>query len=191
MAEVRGMAFLGVIRHVRSTYGEERLAALLQDASSATRLACSERIRPNGWYPYAGFAGFLKAVEGGLGRGDRALVRELGGEAARLDLETTFGQLQTPEDPATLIRACTLVWSTYYRDAGEMTAVEWQPTRTVLRIDGFPDMAKEHCALMEGWMIEAMALIGARVDEGARETVCMHDGGPFHEFVCTWSKIEG
>lgn len=181
------MAFLGLIRHVRSTYGEKRLASLLEDAPAATQLACSDRIRPKGWYPYAGFAGFLKAVDGSLGEGDRALARRLGAEAARMDLETTFGQLQSKGDPEALIRACTLVWSSYYRDAGVMNAVEWKPERTLLRIEGFPAMSPEHCALMEGWMIEAMGMIGARVHEGARETVCAGDGGPYHEFSCSWS----
>jgi hypothetical protein len=57
---------------------------------------------------------------------------------------------------------------------------------TVLRIYDFPGMDKAHCMLMEAWMIAAMDVIGVRVLPDAHETVCMSEGGPYHEFWCRW-----
>jgi hypothetical protein len=48
-------------------------------------------------------------------------------------------------------------------------------------------MDPAHCRLMEGWMIAAMDVIGAKVLPGARETACMAGGGPYHEFSCQWT----
>lgn len=68
-----------------------------------------------------------------------------------------------------------------------MVALATEPNDTVLRILDFPTMARLHCRMMEGWMISAMAQLGARVAPGGRETVCVSDGGPFHEFRCRWT----
>ena len=191
MAEVRGMAFLGLIRFVKTTYGADKLAELIDNAPTPTQLACSERLRSHGWYPYEGFAGFLLAADKTFGTGDLAFCRRLGHEAARMDLESTFGDFKANASTENLIRGCTLVWSTYYRDAGRMDAVAWKPERTVLRITDFPGMAPSHCKLMEGWMIEAMAMIGAKVDDDASEIKCMSRGDDCHEFSCSWQMNGG
>ena len=52
----------------------------------------------------------------------------------------------------------------------------------------FPTMVREHCRMMEGWMISAMEVLGATVLPGAQESTCMADKGPYHEFVCKWQK---
>lgn len=183
------MAFLGLIRFVKSTYGADRLAELIDHAPTATQLACSERLRSLGWYPYEGFAGFLEAADATFGTGDLAFCRQLGHESAKLDLESTFGDFRANASTENLIRGCTLVWSTYYRDAGRMDAISWQPDRTILRITDFQDMHPGHCRLMEGWMIQAMATIGATVHDDASETRCMSRGDDCHEFSCTWEML--
>ena len=190
MSEVRGMAFLGLIRYVKETYGSDSLKRLLDDAPTPTQLACSERIRPKGWYPYEGFAGFLARADKVFGKGDLAFCRTLGAAAAKLDLESTFSAFSTKPDTEFLIRGCALVWGNYYRDAGSMSAIAWEPEHTVLRIVDFPNMHPGHCKLMEGWMIQAMKMIGARVHDDAKEELCMSLGDPCHEFVCTWERLE-
>jgi hypothetical protein len=39
---------------------------------------------------------------------------------------------------------------------------------------------------MEGWMMGAMAVLGAEVNDDARETKCCSRGDAWHEFACTW-----
>lgn len=180
------MAFLGLIRAVKHAQGADGISAILDRAPTATQLACSERIRRTGWYPYEGFTGFLEATDASLGTGDLMYCRELGRAAAQMDLKTTFGEFLAKASTENLIRGCTMVWSTYYRGAGNMTAIAWQPERTVLRIHDFPDMHPGHCRLMEGWMVEAMELVGTSVHPGDWEPKCMSRGDPFHEFACTW-----
>jgi hypothetical protein len=109
----------------------------------------------------------------------------LGREAGKRDLNTVFAYLSRFYGPERLIRSCSRVWPHYYRNAGRMEAVECDPDRTVLRIQGFARMSGAHCRLMEGWMSQAMALVGAEVIEGS-ETRCPRRGDPWHEFVCRW-----
>ncbi len=185
------MAFLGLIRAVKQEHGGDKLREILDCAPSATQLACSERIRRMGWYPYEGFSGFLEATDDTLGAGDLDYCFTLGRAAAKSDLETTFGDFLAKASTENLIRGCTMVWSTYYRSAGSMTAIAWQPDRTVLRISDFADMHPGHCRLMEGWMIESMELVGAKVRPDAAETKCMSRGDECHEFACSWAFVCG
>jgi hypothetical protein len=83
------------------------------------------------------------------------------------------------------------VWSSYYKNAGTMTAIEWEPNATRLRIENFPEMDRAHCELMEGWMIATMDQIGVVVRSDAREIACQRDGAPYHKFTCTWYKRGG
>jgi hypothetical protein len=180
------MAFLGAARFVKREHGDAALAAIIDSAHPATRETFSKRIDGLSLQPYESFVGLLESVDRHLGGGDLAYCRTLGDLAARSDLHTIFKGYAIRPSTEAMIRACTPIWGMYTDDAGTMEAFDTRPERTVLRIRGFPGMAPAHCRLMEGWMIAAMDVVGARVLPGARETECQSTGGRFHEFSCTW-----
>lgn len=184
-AMVRGTAFLGLIAYIRDTRGPDALSRVVQAAGAETQAAFSERIRKLGWYPYGAYARFLRAADAELGKGDLSFCEKLGTEASRRDLNTVFAFFTRLYGPERLVRSCTRVWLHYYRDAGHMQAVSWDPDDTVLRIHDFPEMDPGHCRLMVGWMWRAMDLVGGRVITGS-ETLCTSSGGPYHEFTCRW-----
>jgi len=187
MAKIRGLAFLGTVRYVKQTHGEEMLQKIIEDAGAATRKTFAKRIDGLGLQPYASFVGLLRSTDRHLGTGDLAFCRKLGDLSARADLSTIFRVYTVRPAPEVMIRACTPIWGMYNEDAGYMDAVATSPDNTVLRISGFPDMDPAHCRLMEGWMIAAMDIIGVDVLPGAKEVTCMSTGGPYHEFVCQWT----
>jgi hypothetical protein len=186
--EASGKAFLGIIRHVKDARGSDFLAALVSESPDATKAVFSRPIRATDWHPYEAYAGFLRALEKGMGKGDGELARQLGEVAGKRDLGTVFRVYVALASAERLIRACGKVWPSYYRNAGAMEAIAWEPTDTRLRITGFAAMEPFHCRLMEGWMIATMNTIGFRVSDDARETRCASLGGRFHEFSCTWTK---
>ncbi|HMI82711.1 MAG TPA: hypothetical protein VK550_01395 [Polyangiaceae bacterium] len=187
--EVSGRAFLGILKHVKSTRGPHTLAAAVAAGNDDSRAAFELPIRMMGWYSYPSFIGFLHGVERALGKvGQQNFFRELGDVAGIRDLGTVLRVYRTLSSPERLIRACDKVWSSYYRDAGRMEAVAWAPEDTTLRIYDFPDMDPAHCRLMEGWMIATMRAIGFYVNNDAFERKCMSTGAPYHEFHCTWQK---
>jgi hypothetical protein len=188
-ASVSGRAFLGLVRYIREEHGPKGLDAIVAGTGEETRRVFSDRIRKNQFYPYATYADFLRAADRCFGRGNYEFCRELGAQAGRADLSTVFQIYRKLASPERLIRSCTRVWSSYYRDAGRMDAVTWEPEDTRLRITGFDGMHRAHCHLMEGWMIQAMDLIGCRVNGDAREARCPSRGGPYHEFVCSWTRV--
>jgi hypothetical protein len=188
MANVSGKAFLGLIRYVRESGSPTEVKDLVAKGSDLVQQTFAERIRVTRWYPYAAYAAFLRILNSELGKGDAAFMRGIGAAAGRRDLGTILRVYVAIASPERMIRSCSKVWSSYYRDAGEMTASAWSDGDTRVRISGFPEMTSAHCRLMEGWMIAAMDMIGCPVNDGAHETICTNRGGEFHEFWCTWRR---
>ena len=186
--EVSGKAFLGIIRHVKDSRGAGFLSQVVEACPAPTRRVFAEPIRATAFYPYAAYAGLLHLLERDMGKGDAAFGRKLGEVAGKRDLGSVLRVYVALASAERLIRACSKVWPSYYRNAGEMSAISWEPSDTRLRITGFPAMSPAHCRLMEGWMIATMATIGFRVSDDAREVRCESEGAPFHEFACTWTR---
>lgn len=180
------MAFLGTARHVKEKLGLDGLARVIRDAGPDAQTTFARRIDGLSLQPYAAFVGLLTSVDKHLGQGDLEYCRVIGDLSARHDLTTIFKVYAVRPSAETMIRACTPIWGMYTEDAGIMEAIEVRPEGTLLRICDFPDMHPAHCRMMEGWMIAAMDVVGARVLPGARERECASHGGSCHEFWCQW-----
>lgn len=168
---------MGALQQVRANGGAEVESVFAQ------------RIRKLAFYPYSAYSAFLISTDRQLGRGDYSYCVTLGRDACRRDLSTVFGFIARLCGPERLIGTCTRVWAEYYRNAGCMKPISTEPDRTVLRIYDFPGMHPSHCRLMEGWMIEAMAIVGGKVLDG-RETRCTSRGDSYHEFSCSWAAAK-
>jgi len=187
MAEVVGAAFLGLTKHVKEQKGVNFLNAVVEDAGDTTKAIFAKRIIMLDWYPYSSYAGFLRALDRKLGKGDLTYCHELGMIAAQRDAQTIYSLYKEKAKPEQLIRDCSFIWQNYYRNAGRMEAVSWEPDNSVVRIYDFPDMDPAHCLLMVGWMRGMMHGVGAQVTPESREIMCMSHGAPYHEFKCNWT----
>jgi hypothetical protein len=130
---------------------------------------------------------FLEAIQKKMSNGDPLFFRRVGMNSGRLDLGSIFHIYKTVASTERLIRSCSIIWSSYYRNAGVMKAISWTPDNTVLQISDFPQMSSLHCLLMEGWMAVVMEEIGIKV-VSYKETKCMSKGDSCHEFVYVWKK---
>ena len=187
-AEASGRAFLGIIKHIKTKHGEAELRAAVAEGGEALKKVFAEKILHSGWYPYEAFAQFLVALERRFGKGVTDYGKQLGSASGMRDINTVFKIYLALASAERLIRGCSKVWPSYYRNAGTMEAIAWAPEKTTLRITGFPQMAPAHCRLMEGWMIATMDALGIKVHADGRETRCTSRGDPYHEFSCTWSR---
>lgn len=185
--EVSGRAFLGIINWAREKQGPKALPDLLPATPAATQAVFKTRIQHSTWYPYEGYVGLLQSLETRYGRGDPSFCRNLGASSGVRDINTVFKIYLAIASTEWLIRGCSKVWPSYYRNAGTMDAIKWSPDDTLLRISGFNAMAPQHCRLMEGWMIATMNTLGVDVIN-PRESMCTSRGGSAHEFACRWKK---
>jgi hypothetical protein len=172
---------------VRDRLGRPGLDDIVARSGMQCRAAMAQPIRKLAWYPYRAYVELLESIDRRLGRGDGQYGRELGMYAGDRDLGTIFRIYVALASPERLIRSCARVWEGYYRHAGRMEAVAWEPEETVLRIYDFKAMAPIHCRLMEGWMIKTMATIGCKVQPGSRESACTSAGDEYHEFSARWT----
>lgn len=181
-AEASGKAFLGVIAYIKAKYGDKVVDEIVATAGESTGELFSEKIALLEWYPYAAFGRLLEAVQARFGKGDPNYCRILGELSGEKDLESTFVVYKSIENPERFIRNCGIIWSRYYRNAGEFVVVSYSPKKTVYHLNDFPEMNVNHCRLLEGWMSTTMKGLGYKVIK-IQETQCMHAGAPYHEFV--------
>jgi len=185
--EANGKAFLGMIKYIKTKGGPALLDQILSAADPAAREIFTQKIMVSDWHPYAVFTSFLSTVQARMSNGDPNFFRSVGMVAGRSDLGTIFAIYKRLASQEKLIRSCTTVWSSYYRNAGSMVATEWKPERTIVQISNFPQMSPLHCRLMEGWMAATMEEIGARLLK-YEEIKCMSKGASCHEFLYVWQK---
>lgn len=185
--QASGRAFLGLIRHAKQTWGAPAFQSAVAQMPPPTRTVLAARVLHAKWYPYEAYQGFLEGLERSFAGSHAGFMRELGMASGKRDISTVFRIYLAIASTERLIRGCSKVWASYYLDAGEMTATSCAPDDTCLRITGFPEMAPQHCRLMEGWMIATMDALGVVVNDG-RETACTSQGDTVHEFRCTWTK---
>jgi hypothetical protein len=184
--EVSGRALLGLLAFAKERGGHKAIADVVSSLDRESAAVFDERIQALRFYPYATYVALLEALRRRFAKPRDAFFQRVGASAGERDLGTMFKVYVALASPERLIRSCTRVWSSYYRNAGTMTALAWEPDDTRLRIEGFRAMAPAHCELMAGWMTATMNRIGVIVDADARETACASNGAPHHEFACTW-----
>ncbi len=185
--ETNGKAFLGMITYIKGKGGASLLDQIIGATDPATRQVFAQKIMVSDWHPYPTFISLLTAMHAKLGPSDPNFYRTVGMSSGRTDLGAIFAIYKRLASFEKLIRSCTSVWASYYKNAGSMVATEWKPERTVVQIVNFPQMARLHCQLMEGWMVATMEEIGARIIKWD-EVKCMSRGDACHEFVCSWHK---
>jgi hypothetical protein len=184
---VKGAAFLGIFKYLKIRSHEGKALARVREAlSPETARALDRKVFAIANYPYPVFIDFIRTIDRVLGRGDLAVCAELGAFAAHLDIESIYEIYKKRARPQDLSRDGTVIWKSYYSNAGNMKAESVLPERTVVRIYDFPAMDPAHCRLMAGWMNQALSESGARIVETLHETVCCSRGGAFHEFSCRW-----
>lgn len=186
-AQANGKAFLGLIRFIKDNGGEDLLKQIVKEAGPTTEKTFEKRIMVSSWYPYPAFTNFMDAIAKKVGRGEYQYCRKIGAIAGTRDLGTIFKIYKRIASAERLIKACRTIWADYYKNAGEMAAIKWSPDNTVLQITNFPEMTKNHCDLMLGWMARTMEELDFEILH-CEERFCMSSGDSHHEFFYQWQK---
>jgi predicted hydrocarbon binding protein len=182
MARIKGFAIRGLLKSVKESGGS--IPAVLAAVPEADRATFSRSIVASEWYPYAAFVGLVRAIDGIAGKGDLLHARELGRAAAARDLGGTFRIISTVASPKFLIERGGMFWGKYC-DTGRL-ALEARRDRSFhARLEGFAEIDRAHCLLIEGWLAGLGQALGA-VGMAAREVRCVHRGDPACEFEGTW-----
>jgi hypothetical protein len=171
---VRGFGILNSMHFVHTHHGAAGVTRVLAQLSEKD-LAIVEHIKRFAWYPFALHCRVLRAVDAALGRGDFALLYEVGKHSASRDWPRLFRPLLKLGKPGWMLDVATNVWRVFH---GEGT---WHLERTkyeiVARLDDWREPDPAFCASFIGYMTAALELSGAADIDGTH-VLCAAHGAP-------------
>jgi len=177
VGKIKGVAFLGVVKLLRSRRDEAK--ALLRPELHAF---LEETVRPSGWYSESDHAELLRAgAKLYRGSPDRAL--ELMGEAAARGHSELFRELLV--GPGSPSRAFAL-WSTQH-DTGELRRVRETANRMTLEVANFEDTSREMCLLLTGYWRGTFSVNGYS-DVVVEKLACRLWQDATCVWRCTWKR---
>jgi hypothetical protein len=182
MTQIRGFAIRGLLRFGKQ-HGlppKELIPLLPVDV----RPLFETQILHSALYPYGAFAEPLRLLDRRLGKGDGSLAREVGRSTSGEDIRGIFQIIASFTSPEKAARRAQVYWGRY-SDTGKMVEEEIRKGYFRTALEGFAEIDRLHCLLIEGWNEGGLASAGAREVE-VHQKECVHLGGTRCVFEGTW-----
>jgi hypothetical protein len=186
MAQIKGMAILGMLKFVKETAGREQIAALLPHLSPAARAVYEHPILAGNWYAYEAYASLLAVVTVRLGDGRTDFPPSLGRFAARHDTGSIFKIVTAIISPRRALHAAGFFWSRYC-DTGRFVMSRINQEDAQGHIEDFPGISAVHEQLLTGW-IEGVGAAAGAVDPHVELVGSVHHGAPRSEYTMRWRQ---
>lgn len=184
MPNVKGSALAARMKWVELHQGSTGIDRLLEALPDADRRVASSVILPSDWYPFGTFVRVVESIDALFGKGDLALVPAVAGWAAGENLPTLYRFFYRVGTVGFVLSMATRLWRMHY-DAGELV-VDSGAGRAKLSIVGWPEPAHSHCLSVQGWVVRAAELSGAK-DVKTQHGPCRARGGESCSFDLSWS----
>jgi hypothetical protein len=184
MANVKGSAITSRLLWVRLHHGEEGDAKVRQALSPATRAIAGEPPHKARWYPFEAFVELNVVIDRLFGRGDLAVVKELGRYGADANLTTVYRLFYMVGTPKWIMDRAARLWDLHY-DSGRLVIVRHPGNAIDMRIENFPTPHKTHCLSVTGWAERSLELSGAR-QLTIEESECRTSGGSACVLHAAW-----
>lgn len=185
MAQIKGFAIRGLLKYVKESQHRGGIPAVLAHLPIGARPSFEAPIDPGRWYPYAAYAGLLKAVGQCLGAGEPDHHRKLGLYAAKQDINTMLKIIAVFSSVEKLLQRSVVIWRRYC-DTGAFVTADVGPGHGTGILRDIPEVAPEHCALLLGW-VEGMTLAAGAKTVNVEKTHCIHRGDPHCAYRGTWT----
>jgi predicted hydrocarbon binding protein len=176
MAQIKGFALRGLLKYVK-TVRPGGIPAVLAKLPPSVAPTFKNPIVASVWYPYESFAALLDTIDRELGRGDLALMSEIGRRSALEDSGTVFRILATIASVETIIKRSPIFWQKYC-DTGRIDPLDVGHGIFRVALKEFPGISKAQCNVICGW-IEGMAKATGAKNVTVKQTGCVHRGDPF------------
>lgn len=192
MARIKGSALLGALGWVSMRYGADLRGSVAAGVDSAWSEVFEHKIRPATWYPYGAYQSLLVEIESNIAaRGDYDTMHDVGLWTAERDLGGILRIVAAFLSPESVVKRGFGSWGqTYWSrfcDAGSVRLAHLGDGSARIALDGFPEIAPQHCHLMEGWwqtLTRSAGGLAPRVDQ----SLCVHRGDPCCEWRGHWQR---
>lgn len=182
MPRTKGVSLANARAWVEERFGRdayERVLARL-GAEDAAEVRGSVAV---GWYDLALVSRLLRAIDDELGKGDLALLGELGRWEADRDFTVIHRIVLRVASPSIILQKMPDMWKRYY-DHGEWEVVR-DGHEVTGRLRGWGSDCPGLRAEVTAWMHRAMELVGAR-DVRIEQTRSVARGDALDEWRATW-----
>lgn len=185
MAQIKGFAIRGLLKFVKESDLSGGIPGVLARLPADARPSFDVPIDAGEWYPYAAYAGLLKAVDRSVRGGDDEHYRRLGLYAAQQDVNTLFKIVAAFSSVEKLLQRSVVIWRRYC-DTGDFVTADVSRGGGTGILRNIPEVAPEHCRMLLGW-VEGMALAAGAKTVTVTKTRCVHRGDPHCEYQGTWT----
>ena len=161
MANVKGSALASRILWVRLNQGEQGIERLKGNVSAELGEVLEHGAVMSKWYPFEVFVEINEAIDRTFGKGDLALIKDLGRHGADANLTTIYRLFYKVGTVKWILARATRLWGMHY-DSGNLI-IEALPGKAVeARIVGFASPHRAHCLSVQGWAERSVELSGGR-----------------------------
>ncbi len=185
MAKMKGLGIISLVRLVKRLARDQGMVDPAKELGIEDTDILKERILISAWYPYEHFARLLQGTLKVLGKGDPRFLIDLGRRNAVMDLGNTFASFRAEVEFEQFLRMLRHVWKAY-SDTGDFRFLEFVPGRGRVALENAPQVAREHCTFIEGWIAGALEMAGAKNVNIAQEE-CASRGGSACVYRILWS----
>ena len=184
MSNVKGSALASRLLWVRLGHGEAGLERLEHQASPELQPTLVNGVAMARWYPLAQFIELIELIDRLFGKGDGALIKELGKFGAEANLKTVYKLFYKVGTVRWILGRAARLWGAHY-DAGQMLVVDEKPGETTLEIADFDTPHRVHCLSVAGWAEKSVEISGG-VDANVEELSCRARGDERCLLRVTW-----
>jgi predicted hydrocarbon binding protein len=185
VSNVKGAAFSSRLLWVRLNHGDQGLARLRAAVTPPVAELIDAGAVMARWYPFEQFVDLNEQIDRLFGKGDLALVRELGRHGAHANLTTIYRLFYKVGTVRWIAGRATRLWGLHY-DSGRMLMVQLPGKEMEMRIEAFDTPHRTHCLSVMGWAERSVELSGGK-DVTSEELSCRAIGDTNCRFRVRWT----
>lgn len=159
MPNVKGTAFVSRLLWVRLNHGERGLQRLSDAGSPELAELIASGAQMARWYPFDLFLEINGAIDTLFGKGDLALVKQLGRHGADANLTTIYRLFFKVGTIKWILERAARLWGMHY-DSGHMIVRRFPGREVELEIKDFATPHRIHCTAVFGWIERSLELSG-------------------------------
>ena len=182
---MKGSALTSRLLWVSLNHGEAGTARLAEAASPTLRAVVRQGASRATWYPFDMFVELNQKIDAVFGKGDLALVKELGRYGADANLTTIYRLFYKVGTVQWILSRASRLWGMHY-DAGRMIVRAPGGREVELEIMDYDTPHAVHCLSVEGWIERSVELSGGK-DVVLDELDCRARGGARCRMRVRWS----
>ncbi len=184
MANVKGSALASRLLWLRLNHGEAGIGRLAAVASPGLRVVIGQGVVRAAWYPSALFVELNQRLDELFGKGDLALVRELGRYGADANLTTIYRLFYKVGTVQWILGRASRLWGLHY-DSGKMVIKRAGDDAIEMEIAGYAEPHRAHCLSVIGWIERSVELSGG-TEVQTEEHACRAIGDPRCRWKLSW-----